>query len=244
MAQRVAAIVGAGPGNGAAFARKFVKEGYKVAVLSRNQDSMTKMASSLGPLDIARGYSCDVSSDDSVKAAFANIQKDFELPVSTVVYNAGLGGFKPWDQWAASEITDMTNVNASGLFRVATEAYPQFVEFNEKNADGTGCNLAVTGAGASIRGRPMTVGFAAGKAAQRSVAQSLARAWGPEKIHVSYMIIDGVINTERAQQYMPNKPEDFFLKTDDIAEALFDITTQKQSAWTFEYDIRPFGENW
>jgi NADP-dependent 3-hydroxy acid dehydrogenase YdfG len=234
---RVAAILGAGPGNGAAFARKFLGEGYSVAVLSRSAKAMQELATSLGPPDRVKGYSCDVCSNEAVEAAFQQIQSDFG-PVSTVIYNAGSGGFKPLEEWEPSEITMAADINAAGLFRAATAALPQL----EKNGGG---NIVVVGAGAATRGRPMTIGFAAGKAAQRSVAQSLARAWGPKKVHVSYLVIDGMIDGgEKTRSMMPDKPVDFFLQSDDIAEAIWTTCQQKPSAWTFELDIRPFGETW
>jgi NAD(P)-dependent dehydrogenase (short-subunit alcohol dehydrogenase family) len=239
---RVAAIFGAGPGNGAAFAARFLKEGYKVAVLSRNDATMQALATSLGPVDLVRGYSCDVASDEAVQSAFDSIQKDLGA-VCTVVYNAsGGGGFKPMEAWAAADIVQSANINAAGLFRVATAAKPQLLQSSQNETVGT-ANLVVIGAGAATRGRPNTVGFAAGKAAQRSVAQSLARAWGPEKIHVSYMIIDGVIDNATTRMYM-KKPDDFFIQSSDLADAIVNIVNQKQSAWTFEFDVRPFGETW
>ena len=236
MSYRVVAILGAGPGNGQAFARRFLTESYKVAVLSRSAEAMKKLAASLGPEDTIKGYSCDVTSDEAVAAAFENIEKDLG-PVSTVIYNAGSGGFKPVDAWEPGEITMAADINAAGLFRAATAALPQL----EKNGGG---NIVVVGAGAATRGRPMTVGFAAGKAAQRSVAQSLARAWGPKKIHVSYLVIDGMIDSEKTRSFMADKPADFFLQSDDIAETIWQTCQQKPSAWTFELDVRPFGETW
>ena len=173
MSNRVAAILGAGPGNGAAFATRFLAEGYTVAVCSRNADAMNKLADSLGPPDRVRGYPCDVTSDAAVTLAFETIKNDLG-PVSAVVYNAGSGSFKPMEQWNADEITKATDINAAGLFRAAMAALPHFESLG-------GGNMVVIGAGAALRGRPMTVGFASGKAAQRSVAQSLARVWGPEE---------------------------------------------------------------
>jgi hypothetical protein len=79
-------------------------------------------------------------------------------------------------------------------------------------------------------------------AAQRSVAQSLARAWGPKKIHVSYLIIDGMIQREKMKAFMPGKPDDFFLDSDDIAETVWNVVNQKPSSWTFELNVRPFGD--
>jgi NAD(P)-dependent dehydrogenase (short-subunit alcohol dehydrogenase family) len=236
MSNKVAAILGAGPGNGAAIAQKFLAEGYKVAVCSRNADAMNKLAESLGPSDKVRGYPCDVTSDAAVTCAFESIKQDLGA-VSAVLYNAGSGGFKPVDQWSADEITKAADINAAGLFRAATAALPHFESLG-------GGNIVVIGAGAALRGRPMTVGFAAGKAAQRSVAQSLARAWGPKKIHVSYIVVDGLVLSDQTKKLMPDKPDDFYLHSDAIAEAVWTLVNQKESAWTFELDVRPFGESW
>lgn len=236
MSNRVVAIFGAGPGNGAAFADKFLAEGYTVAVCSRNADAMNKLAESLGPPDKVRGYPCDVTSDTAVMLAFETIKKDLG-PVSAVIYNAGSGGFKPVEQWSADEITKAADINAAGLYRAAMAALPHFESLG-------GGNIVVIGAGAALRGRPMTVGFAAGKAAQRSVAQSLARAWGPKKIHVSYIVLDGIVMNDETKKFMPDKPDDFYLHSDAIAEAVWTLVNQKESAWTFELDVRPFGETW
>jgi hypothetical protein len=43
---------------------------------------------------------------------------------------------------------------------------------------------------------------------------------------------------------LPDKPDEYFLKPDHIAESVFQLTRQPPSAWTFELDLRPFGEKW
>lgn len=250
----VAAIIGAGPGNGAAFAKQFLAQGYSVAVCSRNAESMNKLADSIAATGAAsapsssstaaamiRGYACNVSSDTAIALTFASIQKDLG-PISTVVYNAGSGAFKPLSDWSADEITQMTDINAAGLFRVANAVLPHFQAHDDSIIPK---NIVVIGAGSALRGRPMTVGFAAAKAAQRSVAQSLARDWGAKKkIHVSYIVLDGIISSDQAKAWMPDKPREFFMQSDDIAESVWSLVNQKQSAWTFELDLRPFGESW
>ena len=105
-------------------------------------------------------------------------------------------------------------------------------------------NIIVIGATASLRGGANFAAFASAKAAQRSLAQSMARHLGPECVHVSYVIIDGVVDLERTRKMMPDKPDDYFLKPDDIAESVLFLTRQPRSAWTFELDLRPFGEKW
>ena len=105
-------------------------------------------------------------------------------------------------------------------------------------------NIIIIGATASLRGNIGTVPFASAKAAQRSLAQSLAKTLGPENIHVSYVIVDGVIGLERTKKNMSDKPEDFFMNPDHIAESVYFLSRQPKSAWTFELDLRPFGEKW
>jgi hypothetical protein len=72
----------------------------------------------------------------------------------------------------------------------------------------------------------------------------MARHLGPEKIHVAYVVIDGVINLERTRKMLPDKPDEFFIEADQIADAVYFLSQQQQQAWTFELDLRPFGEKW
>lgn len=57
-------------------------------------------------------------------------------------------------------------------------------------------------------------------------------------------IIDGVIAKPHTREMMPERPDTFFLDADAIAESVHQITRQPPSAWTFEFDLRPFGERW
>ena len=61
---------------------------------------------------------------------------------------------------------------------------------------------------------------------------------------MSLVIIDGVIDLERTRQRLPDKPDDFFLAPSAIAESVYQLTRQDRRAWTFELDLRPFGESW
>jgi NAD(P)-dependent dehydrogenase (short-subunit alcohol dehydrogenase family) len=102
--------------------------------------------------------------------------------------------------------------------------------------------VIVIGATASVRGGAGFAGFAPAKAAQRILAQSMARSLGPQGIHVAYVVIDGVVDIPRTRQALPDKPDTFFLKPDRIADTVFHLVQQDPSAWTFELDLRPFGE--
>ena len=65
-----------------------------------------------------------------------------------------------------------------------------------------------TGASASLRGRPGYAQFAAAKAGLRMIAQSMAREYGPQGIHVAHVIIDGGIDGERLRAFRPQIVEE------------------------------------
>src|SRR5260370_42283268 len=98
----VCAVVGGGPGNGEAFARRFAADGYAVALLARRAELTSKLAAELPR---AKAYPCDVADQASVDAAFANIRADLG-EVDVLIFNAGSG------VWG-----DVGEVTAGGLGR-------------------------------------------------------------------------------------------------------------------------------
>jgi len=232
MSKPVCAIPGAGPGNGLALARRFAASGYRVALIARDAGRLEALATDV---EGAMAFACDVGDADSVDQAFAAIT-DAAGPVDTLLYNAGAAVFGPIDQIDAADFHGAWRTNALGLFHCANAVLPAM------RAAGDG-RIVVTGATASRKGGANFAGFASAKAAQYSLAQSMARQLGPEGIHVAIAIIDGVIDTPRTREMM-DKPEDYFLDADAIAETVYQITRQPRSAWTFEFDLRPFGERW
>ncbi len=233
MDKPVCAVVGIGPGNGAALARRFAGEGYRMALLARSTGLSEELASEL---EDARAYACDVTDPQAVERTFARIADDLG-EVETLVYNAGTG------TWGTVEDIDPTafeaawRVNAFGALLVARQVIPAM-----KRA-GRG-NILFIGATASRRGRPMTAAFAPAKAAQRSLAESMARHLWPAGIHVALVIIDGVVEEQRTREHFPDKPKSFFVQPDDLAGTAFALTRQPRSAWSFEVEARPFAESW
>lgn len=232
MAKPVCAVVGIGPGNGQAFARRFSEAGYAVALLSRSTEYSAELASELPDAGV---YACDVTDSASVGLAFAEIRNELG-DVDTLLYNAGAGVWGTFDEIDDDGFEFCWRVNTMGLLSCVREVVPKM------RANGRG-NIIVSGATASLRGKPMTSAFASAKAAQRSLVQSLARQLGPEGIHLALVIIDGVIDLPRTRQRF-DKPDDFFLKPEDIARTVHHLATQPRSAWSFEVDVRPFGEDW
>ncbi|WP_013335075.1 SDR family NAD(P)-dependent oxidoreductase [Gloeothece verrucosa] len=233
MSQPVCVVVGVGPGNGEAFARKFTNFGYRVALLARSEDYLQSLAMQL---EGARGYSYDVTEIEKAQSIFQQIEQEVGT-ISVLIYNAGAGQFANIDQASLEGFQKAWEVNALGLFAVVKQVLPQMRKLNFGQ-------IVIIGATASLRGGANFLPFASAKAAQRSLAQSLARHLSPEGIHVSYVIIDGVISSPRTHQQMPTRPSDNFLNPEHIAETVFFLTQQPRSAWTFELDLRPFKEKW
>jgi NAD(P)-dependent dehydrogenase (short-subunit alcohol dehydrogenase family) len=229
----VCVVVGVGPGNGAAFARRFDREGYAIALLARTDELGRELA---GTLTQARAWACDVGDAAAVQRVFDAIRAELGEP-EIVVYNAGSGTFGTFDDVSAVDFETSWRVNTLGAFLVAKQVVPAM-----KRA-GRGSFLII-GATASRRGGAKAAAFAPAKAAQRSLAESLARHLWPAGIHVALIVIDGVVDLPRTRARMPDKPDAFFVAPDDVAATAAWLAAQPRSAWTFELEARPFGETW
>ncbi len=230
MTKPVCAIVGIGPMNGASFARRFAAEGYSVALLSRKTDYSNELAAEIGS---AKAYACDVTDSSAVEAAFAAVRTDLG-EVDVVVYNAGSGVWGNIEELSAGDFEATWRINTMGAFLVAQQVVPSMKQ------RGSGAIIFV-GATASLRGKPFTTAFAPAKAAQRSLAQALARHLWPSGVHVALIIVDGGIKSVDADTNV-DAPET--LNPDDIATTAYFLTQQPRSAWSFEVDVRPSQENW
>ena len=229
----VCAVVGVGPGNGAALACRFDKAGYKVALLARSTDFSAGLAKELGE---ARAYACDVGDPSSVASVFAKVKGELG-EVDVLAYNAGSGTWGTVEQVKPEDFETAWRVNALGLLVAGQQVIPAM---KQKGAG----SIVIIGATASRRGMPQTAVFAPAKAAQRSLAESMARHLWPAGIHVSIIILDGVVDLERTRARMADKPDEFFIKPDDVADTAYMLTQQHRSAWSFEVEARPFGEKW
>ena len=228
-AKQIAIVVGAGPGLGNALVRRFAAAGMSVAAVSRRGGAPTLDENS----DRVRGYACDATIGEQVKATFVRIAQEIGPP-DLVVFNVGT-----WDRAGILDISDELFEQAwrTGCFagflvgRAAARAMmPQ----------GRG-TLIFTGATGSIRGSGGFAAFAVPKFGLRALAQSMARELGPKGIHVAHVIIDGMIASERTRAYAPPGP-DATLDPDAIADTYVALHDQPRSAWTHEIDLRPWSE--
>jgi NAD(P)-dependent dehydrogenase (short-subunit alcohol dehydrogenase family) len=233
VAAPVCIVVGIGPGNGAAIARRFAAEGYAVALLGRDP---AHSAALVEELPAARAFPCDAGSPASVEAAFADVARELG-DAEVLVWNAGSGVFGTVEQVSLEAFETSWRVNALGPFAASKLVIPAMV------ARGRG-SIVFIGATASVKAGPRSAAFGPAKFAQRGLAQAMARHLWPAGVHVALVVVDGVIDLPSTRARMPDKPDAFFIRPDGVAATVLALVRQDRSAWSFEVEARPFGESW
>jgi short-subunit dehydrogenase len=233
MTAPVCLIAGVGPGTGSALARKFAERGYRLALLARSEGRLATLEKELRD---AKGYQCDVSDPTQVEAAASAIEDDLGSP-DVVIHNAVGGAIGTFLEIDPTILNRNFQVNTMGLLYLARRFAPAMV------SSGKGAIVA-TGNTSAWRGKPDRAAFAPTKAAQRILAEALARELGPKGVHVAYVVIDAVIDLEWTRKRYPNRPDEFFIKTQAIADEVWHVVHQDRSAWSFNVELRPFAESW
>ena len=236
MTQRlpVALVSGVGPGTGAAISRRFARGGFAVAMLARNKERLDALEHEI---DNARGYVCDVTDEAQVEATLQQVASELGAP-KVLVHNAVGGAFGTFLEIEPDVLLQNFQVNTMALLHLARRTAPAMVEAGEGA-------IIVTGNTSALRGKQKFAGFAPTKAAQRILAETMARDLGPKGVHVAYVVIDAVIDVEWTRA-MFSKPagDQFFIQPSAIAEEVWHVAHQERSCWSFNVEVRPFGENW
>ena len=231
--QPVCLVTGVGPGTGTAMVRRFHEGGYAVAMLARTKARLDALeAELLG----ARGYVCDLSDEAAVNAAVSAVNEDLGAP-EVVIHNAVGGARGDFMTIDPAILQQNFQVNVMGLLYLSRAVAPAMIDAGHGS-------IIVTGNTAATRGKDFFAGFAPTKAAQRILAESIARSVGPKGVHVAYIIIDAVIDLHWTRKAFADAPDDFFIQPASIAENAWYLHSQDKSAWTFLSEIRPFGERW
>jgi len=231
-ATKLCCVVGLGGGGiGEHVAMRFAKGGYKIAMISRTKSTLEKLEKEVPN---SKGYVCDATDSKEVHATVETIVKDFDTTIDTLIYNVGMGAFKPFADTSEELFEACWRSGPKGLFSFAKAVVPGML------AKKSGV-IGVTGATASWRGIGATVAFAPAKFGVRALTQSLAREMGPKGIHVFHVIIDGIVDMPKTRLWMQNKPDDEFMKPTAIAETYWTLANQHKSAWSCEVNLAASG---
>ena len=232
-AKPVAVVTGVGPGTGAAIVRRFSRGGYAVAMLARTHE---RLAALEREITHAHAYPCDVTDEAQLDAAIEAIRAELGAP-KTLVHNAVGGAFGNFLEIDPQVLNRNFQVNTMALLYLTRRLAPAMV------AAGEGA-IITTGNTSAFRGKANFAGFAPTKAAQRILAESIARELGPKGVHVAYVMIDAVIDLEWTRKRWPDAPDHFFIRPAAIAEEVWHVAHQDRCAWSFNVELRPFGETW
>jgi NAD(P)-dependent dehydrogenase (short-subunit alcohol dehydrogenase family) len=230
---RVVVVTGVGPGTGGAIVRRFSQGGYRVAMLARTRARLSALEREIPN---ATGYPCDVTDEGQLDSTIEAIRRDLGEP-KILIHNAVGGAFGNFMEIDPQVLNRNFQVNTMALLHLARRLAPAMV------AAGEGAIVA-SGNTSALRGKANFAGFAPTKAAQRIIAESIARELGPKGVHVAYIVIDAVIDLEWTRKRFTDATDDFFVKPAAIADEIWHIVHQDRSAWSFNVEVRPFRENW
>jgi len=240
-----AAVIGAGDFIGSAIARKFAAEGFTVFAGRRNGEKLAPLVADVeaqGGRIVAR--SLDARQEDGITEFLRTA--DALAPLAVCIFNVGANVNFP--------LVDTTERVFRKVWEMA--CYAGFLAGREAARlmlpRGQGA-IFFTGATASLRGGVGYAAFAAAKFGLRAVAQSAARELGPTNIHVAHLIIDAGVDTEwvrgrirerEGEAALANLDPGRLMRPAAVADAYWQLYRQPRDAWTFEQEIRPFGEKW
>ena len=238
---KTAVIIGVGPlrGVGAMLCRAAAGEGLHVVVAGRSPD---KLAEVVGAIEADGGVATAVPCDTTEESQVAALLDAAEAigPVDLAIYNAGNNMPGNFLEMSTEHFEKCYRVGLLGGFLFSREALRRMAPRGE------GC-LLFTGASASMRGKPGFAAFTAAKGGLRNLAQSVAREFQPQGIHVGHVVIDGGIYGEKIETRFPEFYEHAgatgLIGLEGIVEAFMYLYRQPRNAWTHELDLRTHVEN-
>jgi len=239
------AVIGAGDYIGAAIAKRFAAEGFTVFAGRRNGEKLAPLVAEIEASGgRVFGRSLDARKEDELTAFLRDA--DQHAPLEICIFNVGANVNYP--------LLDTTERVFRKVWEMA--CYAGFITAREAARlmlpRGRG-SIFLTGATASLRGGVGYAAFASAKFGLRAVAESAARELGPKNIHVAHLIIDAGVDTawvrERIKEHegeaaLNNLDPSRLMTPASVADAYWYLYQQPRDAWTFEQQIRPFGEKW
>lgn len=229
---RKAVIIGVGPdrGLGAQLCRRFAAEGLHVVVAGRTRAALDAVVADIRASGgAATAFVADATSETDIVALFDAAGEEVDL----AIYNAGNNTPGRILDMDAAYFESSWRTVCFGGFLFGREALRRMVPLKR----GT---ILFTGASASLRGRAGFGAFNSSKAGLRTLAQAMAKEYGPEGVHVGHVVIDGGIFGEKLRKRIADIDErkDRLIDIEGIVECYAFLYQQAPRAWSFEVDVR------
>ncbi len=211
----VCAIVGVGPGIGLAVARRFGREGYRLALMARRKGVLEGQASTLRDAGLdALAFQANAAEPETLRQAFEVVRREMASPAA-LVYNAAVMREALPSTLDTDDLTRDFRINVAG----ALVAVQQVVADMRQAGRGT---VLLTGGGLSLDPWPQFASLAIGKAGLRNLTVSLAKELEPDGIHVATVTITGIVKS--GTRFDPDR----------IADEYWNLHQQPRAAWRRE----------
>ncbi len=210
MSIRLAMVVGAGRGLGAAVARRFGRSGYDVALIARTQSTLTEIGEALQAEDITAGWTAvDITDDRALRAAITRFGGHAGR-IDAVHFNPSAFTGKGPLELSSAELLSDVHLGVASLLTTVQAARPFM-------SDGG----RITATGSVTADRPWVGAASLGvqKAALRNLVASIDASLAPDGIRAATISVNGTI--------APGTPFD----PTSIAEAIFEAAGQPSDAW-------------
>ena len=209
-------LVGVGPGVSMAVARRFGSAGYRVALVARNANAVSRFASELESAGIeGHGFPGDAGDELSLRKAFDDIHASVG-PTEVLVYNAFAFHQANPSELRPSQLIGDFRVNVVGALISAQ------IVINHMKTAGRG-TILFTGGGLALEPEPVASSLAVCKAGVRNLAFSLHKELSPFHIHVATVTICGYV--QDGTRFSPG----------NIAESFYQLHQQPEGQWDREF---------
>ncbi|KPB05948.1 SDR family NAD(P)-dependent oxidoreductase [Bacillus sp. CHD6a] len=205
MNNKVMLIVGAGPGISLSTAKKFGREGYKIAMIARREEALNQYTEELKSMNIeAKGFKGDVSEEDSLQTAIHEVINTLGK-IDVLLYNAAAGTpGKPTTLKTEDLINDF-KISVAGALVSVKEVLPHM-------ENGT---ILFTGGGLALTPYADYASLAVGKAGIRNLAYSLAQELSQKETYLGLLTVNGFVK------------EGTSLSPDHVAEEFYNMNTNR-----------------
>jgi NAD(P)-dependent dehydrogenase (short-subunit alcohol dehydrogenase family) len=228
-ASKVAVVTGAARGIGLATAKRFLAEGWRIALVDIEVELLAGAVKALGQAEQVLGQPCDVAAPAEVAAAFAAIAARFGR-VDALVNNAGTAVFKPILDTTHEEWSRVIEVNLTGPFLCAQAAARLM------NETGGGAIVNITSI-SGLRASTLRVAYGTSKAGLIHLTKQQAVEFASLGIRVN-SVAPGPVDTAMAQKvhtpairadYHDAIPLNRYGLEEELAEAIFFLCSDKAS---------------
>lgn len=213
MDTKVIVVVGAGPGVGAAVARRFGAEGYDVALLARSADQLERLGTELQQAGVTAGWAAvDIADTDSLAAAITRFGGHLGR-IDAVQFNPSVYREADPLRLRPDELLEDVRIGTAGLLTVVQAARP-FMR--------AGSRVLATGSMAADHPSHAACSLGVQKAALRNLVLSLDRTLAPEGIRAATLTVNGVLAPDTA--FSPAR----------VADAMYALAATPDARWRAE----------